>query len=97
MVQQSNLDRKLDELKKFEPLLRINDFFKLVDKMEQVDVVPFYIGCKKLNFNCQHLFQNKKNQDLIYYYCNQADVIAQFVQTSSTLITCEGCEYAISR
>jgi len=85
-----NLDLELERLEKFKPIFLIEKYFNLLEKANKVIVVPFIVAPRKLDYNCPHLFENKKSHNL-FYYCNHDEWVSNYILKGSLLISCENC------
>jgi hypothetical protein len=76
-------------------LTKVNRFFSLLDKIDTINAVPFYITIKheNMHMDCKMMRQKTLNDKSISYCCIQPDNIDYYARTNHMLVTCIGCEF----
>ena len=88
----TDVSEELEELKKFNPIFNIQNFFALVNKRNHISGVPFIIGAKDLNFDCIYMRKQKlTNHDGHGFFCVFLDHIDEYATSGSKIVSCKNC------
>jgi hypothetical protein len=71
----------------------ISTFFENTKKEEETIVVPFHIGSKNLNFECNYMYQGTKltGDSILPYFCAYPEHIQIYITTGAKPFTCKDC------